>query len=119
MVERPFNLDRTADDGFRLAHHAAERHRLRGVKTRRADEYARHRLRHGAGAVGATLAVMLAAGVDLAQKPLAREHDAVRDDLALRDGGAEPPGCADKHPAGGRLAQTAAGGARVDQRLDE
>src|SRR5262249_14522523 len=25
MVERPLDLDRTADDGFRLAHHAAER----------------------------------------------------------------------------------------------
>src|SRR5215468_10419520 len=88
MVERPFDLDRTADDRFRLAHHAAERHRLRGVETRRADEFARHRLRHGAGAVAAALAVMLAAGVDRAQKPLAREHDAIRDDLALCDGGA-------------------------------
>src|SRR6516164_11411579 len=90
MVERPFDLDWTAYDGFCFAHHAAKRHRLRGVKTRRADEFARHRLRHGAGAVAAAVAVMLAAGVDRAQKPLAREYDAVRDDLALRDGRAEP-----------------------------
>src|SRR5262249_37266894 len=86
MVERPFDLDRAADDGFRLAHRAAERHRLRGVKTRRADELRWDRLRHGAGA--AVLAVMRATGVDLAQKSLARKHDAIRDHLALRDGGA-------------------------------
>src|SRR6516162_10157451 len=32
MVERPFDLDWTAYDGFCFAHHAAKRHRLRGVK---------------------------------------------------------------------------------------
>src|SRR5262245_65837351 len=65
-VERPFNLDRPADHGFSFEHHAAERHCLRGVKTRRTDQLRWHRLRRGA--VPAALAVLLAAGLDLAQK---------------------------------------------------
>src|SRR5262249_61070676 len=81
-VERPFDLDRAADRAFRLAHHAAERDRLRRVETGRADEIARHRLRRAA--MPAALAMVLAAGLDLANKALAREHDAVGNDLALR-----------------------------------
>jgi hypothetical protein len=39
--------------------------------------------------MAAGLAVVLATRIDLAQETLAREHDAVRHDLALGNGGAE------------------------------
>src|SRR5262249_48032841 len=71
------------------------------------------------GAVAAALAVILAAGLDLAHEALAREHDAVGDHLALGDGGAEPPCRADEHASRRRFAQAAAGGARIDERLNE
>src|SRR5262249_8840032 len=119
IVERPFDLDRTADYAFRLAQHAAERHRLRRVKARRVDQLARHRLGDRGGAVPATLAVVLAAGLDLAHEALPRQHDAVGNHLALGDGGTEPPGRADEHAARGRFAQAAARGARVDEWLNE
>src|SRR2546429_229876 len=95
----------------------APRPRLRGVKTRGADRLCGHRLQRGA--VAAALAVVLAAGLDLAQKTLAREHDAVRDHLALRNGGAQSPRRADEHSPRGGLAQAAARDARVDERLNE
>src|SRR5262249_10307476 len=102
-VERPFDLDPAADYAFRLAHHASEPDRLRRVETGRADEVRWHRLRRAA--VPAALAVMLAAGLDLANKTLARQHDSVGNDLALRDCGAQSPGRADEHSTGGCLAQ--------------
>ena len=91
----------------------------RGVETRRGDEIRRHGLRQGAGAMAAGLAVVLAAGIDLAQEALAREHDAIGDDLALGDGGAEPPGRADEHLPLGGFAQAATRGAGLHQRLDQ
>src|SRR5262249_57543879 len=77
----------------------------RRVRTWHADEIARHRLRRAA--MPAALAVVLAAGLDAANKTLTREHDAVGNDLALRNGGPQPPGRADEHSPGGRLAQPA------------
>ncbi len=54
-----------------------------------------------------------------AQEAVLGEHDAVGHHLALRDGGAEAPSSRDQHLAFGGLAQTAAGGARGNQRLDQ
>src|SRR5262249_61111009 len=70
-----------------------------------ADILALPRLRRAA--MPAALAVVLAAGLDAANKTLTREHDAVGNDLALRNGGPQPPGRADEHSPGGRLAQPA------------
>jgi len=118
-VERPFDLDRTADHRRRLHQHAAEGDGLPGVETGGRDKLARHRLRDGAAQMCAAFRMILAARLDAAQKSLAREHDAVRHDLTLRDGGAEPPGRADQHVPVGGLAQAAARCARIDKRLDQ
>ena len=119
LVERPFDLDGHAEQGFDLAQQASQRDGLAGVEARLLREVARHRLGHGAGAVAAGVAVVLAAGHVAAQEALAGQHDAVRHHLALGDRRAEPPGGAEHHLAFGVLAQPAAGGARLDQRLDQ
>src|SRR3954468_5533638 len=106
-VERPLDLDRHAENVFRLAQQAPERDRLSGIEAGRAHELFRHRLRHRALAVTASLAVILAAGFVLAQEALARQRDAVGHDLALRDRRAKSPGGAEQHLTFGGLAQAA------------
>ena len=82
-------------------------------------ELARHRLRHGAGAMAAGLAVILAAGVDRAQEALAARARCGRAPPRPARWPSRAPGRADQHLALGGLAQAAAGGARGDQRLDQ
>ena len=68
VVECPFDLDRAAEDFFRLADEAPERHRLSRVEARRTRQIGRHRLRRSAEAVHAGLAMVFAPGLDLAQE---------------------------------------------------
>src|SRR5690348_62607 len=105
LVERPFDLDRHADDVFRLAQHAPKRHGLAGAETRLAREIGRHGLRANLPAVAAGVAMVLAAGLDLPHETLAAEHDAIGHDLALRNCRAETPCGAEQHPALRGLAQ--------------
>ena len=67
----------------------------------------------------AHVAMILAAGLDVAQEPAARERDAVGHHVALGDGRAEPPRGAQQHLSLGGLAQAAAGGLGGNQRLDQ
>ena len=62
---------------------------------------------------------MLAAGFVAAEKAVTAEHDAVRHHFALGDCRAEPPGGAEQHVAVGGFAQTAARGARGNERLHQ
>ncbi len=119
IVERPFDLDGHAEQGLGLAQHASQRDGLAGIEARLLHQFARHRLGRGAGAVAAGVAMVLAAGRVAAQEALAGQDDAVRHHLALGDRRTEPPGGAEQHLAFGVLAQPAAGGARLDQRLDQ
>ena len=119
IVERPLDLDGLPENLLRSAKHAAELDRLMLVEAGLAHQLGRDCLRHGARLMPAGFPVVLATGIDRAHRTVRPQSDAIGDDLALGDGGAEAPRGADEHPAVGRPAEAASGGVRFHERLDK
>jgi hypothetical protein len=114
IIERPLDLD-WPSDRFGLAHHARERDSLGGIPGQGGDKIAGDGLRRRIFG----RPVEAAPRVDAAQESLPGKHDPVGHHLALGNGGAQSPGRADQHLPLCGLAQAAARGTRIDQRLDE
>ena len=79
----------------------------------------RHGLGRGRAAMTARDGVILTARRDVTDRSVSIELEAIGRDLTLRDRCAEAQRRVDQHSAVGGLAQSAAGGARVHERLHE
>src|SRR5690606_21236896 len=86
VVKRPFDLHRLVHDVFSPAHPAAERRRLAVVEAGLTHQLCRVACRRRGRATPPGVAVILAPSLDRAHKALAREYDALRTHLPLRDG---------------------------------
>src|SRR5512146_2080440 len=116
VVERPLDLDRYARELLYPRKQRAELADARGIQAcwrRRAASSPRlQRMR-------ASRAMRHAPDARVTQRSLARNDVAIRDDLTLRDGGAETARCGEHPVAFGGAAQATTRDARRDQRLDE
>ena len=116
LVEGPFDFNRHSQDCLCVAQEPPERDRLGAVEAGLARERLGQRLRHGADPVQARLAMMFAAGLDLAQEAGPAERDTVGNDFALCNCRAEAPGGADERLAICGLAESTSGDARRNER---